>query len=552
MAVSNDDIIAFFDACMAFPQKGLPLTDSEAVQYYADELGIARCDFVTYKNGTPDEPYEICQFSKPVSNEHHSYHFENLFTAAEIRTFLKDGTTSVEPDKKFLLDLWDRTIFRSVNCFILSTQASYNLMYDQMTGIHNQNYFLRHLGKLCSAGVQSNYVAYYMNIRNCRFLNNVFGNYATDEIIKHFAQGLDAQLDKQNGECLSRLGGDFFTMITLKENRDKILKLIGAFPIDFTFGTDRIIYTISLRAGVTEIDSNFATPDLIMASICAAFSLTKSGNKNTNVAFYDEQVGSLLNNKSTIETELRKDLDSGRLLVYYQPYVRLNNDEVNLVGAEALLRWRREDRMITPVEFIPIAERNKFISDIDFYVLEKVCEKLSEWKKEGLDIVPVSCNFSEFDLKIPDLADKIISVLNKYELEPSNITIEFIETAFMNEPELTKYIINQLKDYGIRVGLDNCSDVYFSYKTFTDSTFDYIKIDYRSIDVTDSKKLIVLKNAIRLAMDLDIDVIVEGTADDALIKELSDFGCKTFQSIYFDKPLSERFFENKLKNHHQA
>ena len=126
--------------------------------------------------------------------------------------------------------------------------------------------------------------------------------------------------------------------------------------------------------------------------------------------------------------------------------------------------------------------------------------------------------------------------------------IEFNETAFSNEPELTKFIINRLKEKGVKVGLDNCADVYFSYKTFTLSDFDYIKIDYRSIDSSDSRKLIILKNAIRLAMDLNIEVIVEGIADDSLIMELVDIGCNSFQSIYFDKPLSERFFENKLKN----
>lgn len=549
MAVSRNEFIDFFDACMSFTLKGNPLTDIEAVKYYASELGIARCDFITYKNGTPEEPYIICDYSEPVSAEHHSYHFENLFTVAEIRTFFKDGSTSVSEDKQFYLDVWDRTIFRSVNCFILSTQASYNLMHDQMTGIHNQNYFLRHLGQLCATKKIGNYAAFYMNIRNCRFLNNVFGNYATDEIIKYLAVNLDNTLDKENGECLSRLGGDFFTMIALKENLQKYVNLISAFPIDLTYGTDRIIYTVSLRAGIAEIDSLLDTPDRIMAAICATFSLTKTTPNNPPIVFYDEHIGTMMtSSRDSLESELRNDLDSGKLLVYYQPYVSLNDDKVTLSGAEALLRWRREDRMITPVEIIPIAERSRFISDIDFYVLEKVCEKLSEWKKDGLNIVPVSCNISEFDLKIPDLAEKIIATIDKYGLDHSSIMIEFIETAFTNEPELTKYTITQLRNNGIRVGLDNCSDVFFSYKTFMDCTFDYVKIDYRSIDITDSKKLIVLKNAIRLAMDLDIDVIVEGIADDTLIKELKEFGCNTFQSIYFDKPLSERFFANKLKN----
>lgn len=546
MAVNHDQFIEFFDACMSF--KGQPLTDNEAVRFYANELGIARCDFVTYKDGTPSEPSIICDFSEPSSSEYHAYHFQNMFSVAEIRTFFSSDESDECTDYSFLLDIWDRTIFRAINCYILSTQASYNLMHDQMTGIHNQNYFMRHLGKLCAKKVISNYAAFYMNIRNCRFLNNVFGNYATDEIIKHFAIGLDSILDKENGECLSRLGGDFFTFVALKSNLDKYIKLLSAFPIDFTYGTDRIIYTISLRAGVAELDPSYDTPDSVMSAICAAFSLTKNTSKNPPIIFYNDEVSNQISDKNFMEEELRADLDAGKLLVYYQPYVDVNCDSTNVTGAEALIRWRREDRMITPVEIIPIAERNKFISDIDFYVLEKVCEKLSEWKKAGIKIVPVSCNFSEFDLKIPDLAERIISIIDKYGLDHSSIMIEFIESAFANEPELTKFMVNRLKENGIKVGLDNCADVYFSYKTFTNSSFDYIKIDYRSIDVTDNKKLIVLKNAIKLAMDLDIEVIIEGIADDSLIKELGAIGCKTFQSIYFDKPLSERFFENKLKN----
>ncbi len=545
MAVTHDLFIEFFDACMSF--KGQPLTDSEAVLMFAKELGIAKCDYITYKNGIPSEPSIICEFSEPLSKQYRSYHFQNMFSSAEIRTYLGSDESQSCEDYEFLLNIWDRTIFRALNCYILSTQASYNLMHDQLTGIHNQNYFMRHLGKICAAKASANYVAFYMNIRNCRFLNNVFGNYATDEIIKHFAIDLDGQLDKENGECLSRLGGDFFTFIALKKNEEKYIQLLNSFPIDFTFGTDRIIYTISLRAGVAELDSSYDTPDSIMSAICAAFSLTKN-SANKPFVFYDDEVSNQIINKNSIETELRNDLDAGKLLVYYQPYIDVKEDNNIVSGAEALIRWRREDRMITPVEIIPIAERNKFISDIDFYVLEKVCEKLSEWKNAGIKIVPVSCNFSEFDLKISNLAEKIVAVIDKYGLDHSSIMIEFTESAFNNEPELTRYIVKQLKDSGINVGLDNCADVYFSYKTFTNSDFDYIKIDYRSIDLTDNKKLLVLKNAINLAMELGIEVIVEGISDDALIKELGDIGCKTFQSLYFDKPLSERFFENKLKN----
>jgi len=546
MAVNHDQFIEFFDACMSF--KGDPLTDNDAVRFFATELGICKCDYITYKDGIPSNPIVICDFSEPASNDYRSYHFKNMFRSAEIRTFFSSDESGNCEDYEFLLDVWDRTIFRALNCFILTSQARYNLMHDQMTGIHNQNFFMSHLAELCKAGNISNYVAFYMNIRNCRFLNNVFGNSATDEIIKHFAVELDDMTDKNGGECLSRLGGDFFTFIALKKNLDKYLNLINGFPLDFTFGTDRIIYTISLRAGVAELDSSYITPDKIMSAICAAFSLTKSSPKNPPIVFYDDKVSSQIDYRNSLEADLRSDLDAGKLLVYYQPYITIDGDKNKVCGAEALIRWRREDRMITPVEIIPIAERNKFISDIDFYVLEKVCEKLASLKEAGIKIVPVSCNFSEFDLKIADLSDRIVSVIDKHGLDHSSIMIEFNETAFSNEPELTKFIINRLKEKGVKVGLDNCADVYFSYKTFTLSDFDYIKIDYRSIDSSDSRKLIILKNAIRLAMDLNIEVIVEGIADDSLIKELVDIGCNSFQSIYFDKPLSERFFENKLKN----
>ncbi|MBO7450851.1 MAG: EAL domain-containing protein [Clostridiales bacterium] len=540
-------ILNFFDSCTKY--SGKDMTNDESFKRFADILGVVKCDFIIYHDGTPEMPHVIYNTDDSYSSDHHSYHFQNIFAVIEIRTFFKDDSSQIINGANGLT-IWDRILYTAVNSYTLSARASYNLMHDQLTGIHNQNYFMRHLGKLIDKGSIDNYVAFYMNIRNCRFLNNVFGNYATDEIIKFFAVKFDGMIDKEQGECLSRLGGDFFTFIALKENLDKYTKLFCSFPIDFVYGTDRIIYDLSFRAGVAELDNTYDIPDKIMAAICSSFILTKNTKKNPPIVFYDENVNNILNKNDRLKSELREDLDAGRLLVYYQPYVQISNNTSNnkITGAEALLRWRREDRMLTPVEFIPVAERNKFITDIDFYVLEKVCQKLSEWKKAGLEIVPVSCNMSEFDLKVHNLHDKILSVIDKYELDHSSICIEFNETAFNNETELTKYIVTQLKESGIRVGLDNCSDAYFSYKTFTDSIFDYIKIDYRSIDTNNNRKLIVLKSIINLAMELNIDVIIEGLADEDIINELSGIGCKTYQGIYFDKPLSERFFENKLKN----
>ncbi len=549
MQYIDEGLYKFNCACTEY--KGGSFNELQDFVSYAKELGIGKIDEIIYVKGNPTEPVVLYSENADLTGcEKFSLRKPSMDDILELQLTMLPGNKISEEDNLAVIKAFLNTVFLSVNSNRLTIISKFNLMHDELTGIHNQNYFMRNLYEITGKGLAANYTAFYMNIRNCRFLNKVFGNYATDEIIKYFAVNFDAMTDKENGECLSRLGGDFFTLLALKENVDKYVKLLTSFPVDFTFGTDRISYTISLRAGAAALTPFFDTPDKIMSAITAAFSLTKSIKENPAIVFYDARINDEYYESSDVERDLRKDLHDEKLLVYYQPYIKVcqaTHTEA-IVGCEALLRWRRMDRMITPDEIIPIAEHGKFISEIDFYVLDKVCQKIKDLKDRGTPVVPASVNFSEFDLKINDLASRIIGLIDSYGVDHSLIWIEFNETAFMSEPFLMQFVIDELHAAGIRVGIDNCSDSFFSFKTLTGYKFDYIKIDYRSIDTSDSKKLTVLNCVIHLSKKLGIDIIIEGISNDDLIDEVKSTGCTIFQSNYFEKPMSERFFENKLKN----
>ena len=221
-------------------------------------------------------------------------------------------------------------------------------------------------------------------------------------------------------------------------------------------------------------------------------------------------------------------------------------DSFRLNGAEALVRWKHDGKLISPGEFIPVFERNGMICQLDFYMLENVCIAIRDWLARGIEPVRVSVNFSRKHLTNPHLADDIMSVLNRYETESRYIEIELTETVDQNEAGLLAAFMGRMKNYHVTMSIDDFGTGYSSLNMLRTFPVDVLKIDRSFILDLEQNSKTVLSNIIRMADELHMDVVAEGVETYEQMNYLKSIDCKEVQGFLFDRPMPIENFEQKL------
>ena len=237
-------------------------------------------------------------------------------------------------------------------------------------------------------------------------------------------------------------------------------------------------------------------------------------------------------------------IENHEFVVYYQPKVRIDSFRLN--GAEALVRWKHDGKLISPGEFIPVFERNGMICQLDFYMLENVCIAIRDWLSRGIEPVRVSVNFSRKHLTNPHLADDIMSVLNRYETESRYIEIELTETVDQNEAGLLAAFMGRMKNYHFTMSIDDFGTGYSSLNMLRTFPVDVLKIDRSFILDLEQNSKTVLSNIIRMADELHMDVVAEGVETYEQMNYLKSIDCKEVQGFLFDRPMPIENFEQKL------
>ena len=290
-------------------------------------------------------------------------------------------------------------------------------------------------------------------------------------------------------------------------------------------------------------------PGMVMSAANVTVTLARRSTAK-DIIYYNENTDNILNNERSYVEELKRDLKDGKFIVYYQPiFNKGESDEI--AGAEALVRWRRDGHIVTPSSFIEVAEQNNLISDIDLYVLDTVCSNLKKWQEDGMRLVPISFNFSHYDLITSDITEEIIKTLDKYDIDHSLINIEFTEAGFHEEYEALVYAASKLKSNGISVTIDNYGQGYSSIKLLQELEIDSIKFSYDFLSSDNPKADVILDGLITMANRLGLNVIAQGVQSEDEVSKLVDFGCSLFQAELFEKAISERFFVSKLRSNNQ-
>ena len=451
---------------------------------------------------------------------------------------------SYSREDKTSLDFLIKTIHSLVVKATITEQLNRRQFTDYMTGLPNNAYFMKFASGLCMRGNINSYTLIFSNLKSFNYINQQFGSQVGDVVLKEYSMKLLGFYGED--EMIARFGGDNFVALIHNENVEKYLNLISLIRINAATGTQTRSFSIKSRSGVYPIP--LASTNIRDALSCANASLIYAKKiAESDCVWFKPEILERINHDREIISYFRTALTHKEYLVYYQPKVSLLDNRI--AGCEALVRWQRRDRILPPGMFVPVLEEEGLICDLDFYVLERVCEDIRDWQRRGITPVRISVNFSKHHLRNPKLIDDVMNVVSKYRINPDYLEIELTESTTSDDFEAMTRFIEDLKHHGIRTSMDDFGTGYSSLSLIKNINVDVIKIDKSFIDnIThpDSKDLIILRSILSMVMGLGNDVIAEGceTAEQARI--LNDLGCHMIQGYLFDKPLSHDEYTEKL------
>lgn len=420
----------------------------------------------------------------------------------------------------------------------------YATFHERELGFFNSFYLRKTLSMVQKLDRLSEYSIIFFNLVNISGINSIIGRAEADVMIRRFGAMLTEGLEQP--ECLCRMGGDNFVIVARHEHVDTLLKLLKGTHMN---GDVSFWETIRMSAycGVYHCSGQEKSFSECIDYAQASMLIAKNTN-HANVQFYDESMVRIVTNTKKIESRFKDAIIKKEFVAYYQPKVNLENNM--LIGAEALCRWNRGKKLITPDQFIPVLEKSNRICSLDFYMLETVCKDLANWMDKGKTPVRVSTNFSRKHLGNPNFVADVINIVDEYKIPRSLIVIELTETTTESDLIRLTECVQEFRKAGFDVSVDDFGVGYSSMSMIKDVPFSEIKIDRSFInsDSISDRNMIMMKHIITLADDLGMNTIAEGVETKEQIELLKKYGCFRAQGYIFDKPLTKETFEKVLDN----
>lgn len=426
-----------------------------------------------------------------------------------------------------------------------STIAKDLSMFDNDLMVYPLTFFLATVKNLIRQGRIGEFGGVYFNIKHFSSINDRFGRDCATNIMKLFIHGILEKILYE--ECICRVGGDNFVVLFKKDNLNIIKNYLSGMPITFNDGET---VTVTTTAGYYMIPDATESATDVMDRISTAYQLAKSVYKRPFL-FYDDEIMQHQTHVKEIEMMFPSAIENEEFKVFYQPKTQLNNYQ--LAGAEALCRWFRNGKVISPGEFIPVLEGSKAICTLDFYMLDHVCRDIRRWLDEGREAVKVSVNLSRLHLGDEDLLESILRIIDKYKVPHHFIEIELTETTTDVDYKELKKIVYGLREQDISTSVDDFGVGYSSLNLIREMPWNVLKIDKSFLPTqeeedNDPSKVKMLRHIITMSQDLGLECIVEGVETAEQVKLLKDCKCYLAQGFYFDRPLPVKEFEQKLES----
>lgn len=443
------------------------------------------------------------------------------------------------------IEAFEKLIYTFCDRSYASTIAKDLSMFDNDLMVYPLTFFLATVKNLIRQGRIGEFGGVYFNIKHFSSINDRFGRDCATNIMKLFIHGIQEKILYE--ECICRVGGDNFVVLFKKDNLNIIKNYLSGMPITFN---DEEAVTVTTTAGYYMIPEATESATDVMDRISTAYQLAKSVYKRPFL-FYDDEIMQHQTHVKEIEMMFPSAIENEEFKVFYQPKTQLNNYQ--LAGAEALCRWFRNGKVISPGEFIPVLEGSKAICTLDFYMLDHVCRDIRRWLDEGREAVKVSVNLSRLHLGDEDLLESILRIIDKYKVPHHFIEIELTETTTDVDYKELKKIVYGLREQDISTSVDDFGVGYSSLNLIREMPWNVLKIDKSFLPTQeeenkDPSKVKMLRHIITMSQDLGLECIVEGVETAEQVKLLKDCKCYLAQGFYFDRPLPVKEFEQKLES----
>lgn len=407
--------------------------------------------------------------------------------------------------------------------------------YDHLTGLPNRVCFEEEVKKLIDSGEK--FALVYIDIDNFKQINDTLGHSVGDKFLKHMSDKLIETIKTESR--LSRLSGDEFAVIYYKtekkELEDELYILTEGLGKSWEILNHEFFLTASIGISIYPKDCKDLTTLFKNADI-AMYKAKKEGKDR--YVFFDENILQDNTENAILANKLKHALDNNELFLFYQP--QYNLDSGKITGVEVLVRWRHEDKLIPPSRFIPIAEDTGQIYEIEYWIIETAIQQKKIFETLGNYDLTISINLSSKSLCSDINFNNLEKLFLSYEVDYTHITIEITETAIISDINYAVSRLNKLRELGMKISLDDFGTGFSSLTHLRELPIDQVKLDrsfIQSVEVEDSKEVVIIKAILYLALDLNYEVVAEGIETSDQLDFLKKYKCQTGQGYLFCKPV---------------
>ncbi len=413
--------------------------------------------------------------------------------------------------------------------------------YDTVTQLPNRALFEDRLTQACSIAKSTGQSlgVLFISLDQFKKVNDSLGHAPGDRLLREFAERLKSCISKS--DTVARFGSDEFALLkTQIDGTNDVIETIGALSQVLKFSFDlpghEVYATASVGVSMFPIDGEDCHT-LLKNAGAALYKAKKSGG--ANYQFYTADMHELATRRLALETNLRRAIQNEEFLLHYQP--RVSVDSLAITGVEALVRWQHPQfGLVSPSEFIPLAEDTGLIVPIGEWVLRQACEQNRRWQDEGFAPIQVAVNISGRQFHDRDLSQTVIRILNESGLAPHHLELELTESSIMQNAEFAANVLTRWRNMGINISIDDFGTGVSSLASLKRLPIGALKIDQSFVrDATvDPDDAAIVMAIITLAHNLRLRVVAEGVETEEQLRFLQLLRCDEIQGYFFSKPLS--------------